>query len=150
MTRSFDRRSRSLWMDIEVAPGTRQLEKDQSCDTIVIGSGIAGLSTAYELAREGQKVIVVDRGSIAGGITARTSAHLKPGHGAIVRQGLSKIAAYRDESGELYTHSAACTHLGCHLHWNSFECCWDCHGSHFAVDGTALNAPAVSALAKAG
>jgi Rieske Fe-S protein len=76
--------------------------------------------------------------------------HLKPGHGAIVRQGLSKIAAYRDESGSLHTRSAACTHLGCHLHWNSFECCWDCpcHGSHFAVDGTALNAPAISALAK--
>jgi glycine/D-amino acid oxidase-like deaminating enzyme/nitrite reductase/ring-hydroxylating ferredoxin subunit len=76
---------------------------------------------------------------------------LKPGHGAIVRRGLSKIAAYRDAGGELYTRSAACSHLGCHLHWNSFECCWDCpcHGSHFAVDGTALNAPAVSGLAKA-
>jgi Rieske Fe-S protein len=75
---------------------------------------------------------------------------LKPGHGAIVRQGLSKVAAYRDESGKLYTRSAACTHLGCHLHWNSFECCWDCpcHGSHFAVDGTPLNAPAISGLAK--
>jgi glycine/D-amino acid oxidase-like deaminating enzyme/nitrite reductase/ring-hydroxylating ferredoxin subunit len=76
---------------------------------------------------------------------------LKPGHGAIVRQGLSKVAAFRDASGELYTRSAACTHVGCHLHWNSFETCWDCpcHGSHFAVDGTALNAPAVSPLAEA-
>jgi Rieske Fe-S protein len=36
------------------------------------------------------------------------------------------------------------------LHWNSFECCWDCpcHGSHFAIDGTPLNAPAISGLAK--
>jgi glycine/D-amino acid oxidase-like deaminating enzyme/nitrite reductase/ring-hydroxylating ferredoxin subunit len=76
---------------------------------------------------------------------------LKPGHGAIIRQGLSKIAAYRDVSGNLYTRSAACTHIGCHLHWNSFETCWDCpcHGSHFAVDGTALNAPAVSSLTDA-
>jgi glycine/D-amino acid oxidase-like deaminating enzyme/nitrite reductase/ring-hydroxylating ferredoxin subunit len=73
---------------------------------------------------------------------------LKPGHGAIVRQGLSKIAAYRDKAGVLHTRSAACTHLGCHLHWNSFETCWDCpcHGSQFAVDGTALNAPAIRAL----
>jgi glycine/D-amino acid oxidase-like deaminating enzyme/nitrite reductase/ring-hydroxylating ferredoxin subunit len=76
---------------------------------------------------------------------------LQPGRGAIVRQGLSKIAAYRDISGNLFTRSAACTHIGCHLHWNSFETCWDCpcHGSHFAVDGTALNAPAISPLAKA-
>jgi glycine/D-amino acid oxidase-like deaminating enzyme/nitrite reductase/ring-hydroxylating ferredoxin subunit len=75
---------------------------------------------------------------------------LKSGHGAIVRQGLSKIAAYRDTHGNLFTRSAACTHVGCHLHWNSFETCWDCpcHGSHFAVDGTALNAPAIAPLAK--
>jgi glycine/D-amino acid oxidase-like deaminating enzyme/nitrite reductase/ring-hydroxylating ferredoxin subunit len=74
---------------------------------------------------------------------------LKPGQGAIVRQGLTKIAAYRDKDGALHARSAACTHIGCHLHWNSFETCWDCpcHGSQFAVDGTALNAPAISALA---
>jgi glycine/D-amino acid oxidase-like deaminating enzyme/nitrite reductase/ring-hydroxylating ferredoxin subunit len=77
---------------------------------------------------------------------------LKPGHGAIVRQGLAKVAAYRDDAGQLYARSAACTHIGCHLHWNSFETCWDCpcHGSQFAVDGTALNAPAIGDLAEAG
>jgi glycine/D-amino acid oxidase-like deaminating enzyme len=71
------------------------------------------------------------------------ASDLKAGRGAIIRHGLSKIAAYRDESGKL-------THVGCHLHWNSFETCWDCpcHGSHFAVDGTPLNAPAIGALAE--
>jgi Rieske Fe-S protein len=36
------------------------------------------------------------------------------------------------------------------VHWNSFERCWDCpcHGSHFAPDGTVLNAPAISPLAE--
>ena len=74
---------------------------------------------------------------------------LSRGHGAIVRDGLGKVAAYRDENGRLIKRSAACTHLGCHLHWNSFERCWDCpcHGSHFAIDGTVLNGPAVSPLA---
>jgi glycine/D-amino acid oxidase-like deaminating enzyme/nitrite reductase/ring-hydroxylating ferredoxin subunit len=73
---------------------------------------------------------------------------LKPGEGAIARKGLRKIAAYRDEAGKLLLHSAACSHLGCHLHWNSFERCWDCpcHGSQFAPDGTALNGPAFSPL----
>jgi glycine/D-amino acid oxidase-like deaminating enzyme/nitrite reductase/ring-hydroxylating ferredoxin subunit len=75
---------------------------------------------------------------------------LKPGHGAIVRQGLQKIAAYRAPNGKLVQRSAECTHLGCHVHWNSLEICWDCpcHGSQFAPDGTALNAPAVMPLAK--
>jgi glycine/D-amino acid oxidase-like deaminating enzyme/nitrite reductase/ring-hydroxylating ferredoxin subunit len=77
---------------------------------------------------------------------------LEPGQGAIIRDGLSKIAAYRSEDGTLYQRSAACTHLGCHLHWNSFEQCWDCpcHGSHFAPDGGVLNGPAVAPLAEVG
>jgi glycine/D-amino acid oxidase-like deaminating enzyme/nitrite reductase/ring-hydroxylating ferredoxin subunit len=75
---------------------------------------------------------------------------IKPGHGGIVRQGLKKIAAYRDEKGKLHLRSAVCTHVGCHIQWNSLEVCWDCpcHGSQFSVDGEALNAPAVMPLAK--
>ena len=73
---------------------------------------------------------------------------LEPGRGAILRQGLKKIAAYRDAKGTVHLSSAACTHLGCHLHWNSFENCWDCpcHGSIFGPEGTVLNAPALSGL----
>ena len=78
MTSGFDRRSRSLWMDVEVAPRTPVLSGDRTCDTVVIGTGIAGLSTAYELSTNGQKVVLVDRGEIAEGITARTTAHLAP------------------------------------------------------------------------
>lgn len=74
---------------------------------------------------------------------------LEPGQGAIIRRGLSKVAAFRTEDGDVIEKSAACTHLGCHLHWNSFEECWDCpcHGSHFAPDGSVLNAPAIAPLA---
>ena len=73
---------------------------------------------------------------------------LEPGQGAIIREGLKKIAAYRDAKGDVHRHSAACTHLGCHLHWNSFENCWDCpcHGSIFGPEGEVLNAPAISGL----
>ena len=78
MTSDFDRRSHSLWMDVAVAPGTKPLTGDRTCDTVIIGAGMAGLSTAFELAAAGQKVLVVDRGDIAGGITARTTAHLAP------------------------------------------------------------------------
>ncbi|MBX9772944.1 MAG: FAD-dependent oxidoreductase [Xanthobacteraceae bacterium] len=73
---------------------------------------------------------------------------LKPGHGAIIREGLRKVAAFRDNHGRVHRLSASCTHVGCHLHWNSLERCWDCpcHGSHFSIDGTPLNAPAVAPL----
>lgn len=76
---------------------------------------------------------------------------LKPGKGAILRHGLEKLAVCRDLKGKLHVRSASCTHVGCLITWNSFEQCWDCpcHGSHFAPDGEALNAPAVASLAKA-
>ena len=70
--------SKSLWMDIEVAPEAKVLDGVHECDVAVIGSGIAGISTAYELSRHGKSVIVVDRGRICGGMTSRTSAHLAP------------------------------------------------------------------------
>jgi glycine/D-amino acid oxidase-like deaminating enzyme/nitrite reductase/ring-hydroxylating ferredoxin subunit len=75
---------------------------------------------------------------------------LKPGEGAVVRSGLKKIAAYRDPNGQLHLRSAACTHLGCVVHWNPFERCWDCpcHGSQFSTDGEALQGPAVFPLAE--
>src|SRR3954454_11272384 len=71
-----EERSRSLWMDVAVAPDAPQLKQNLTADTVIVGSGIAGLSTAYELTGQGQKVIVLDRGTIGGGMTARTTAHL--------------------------------------------------------------------------
>ena len=45
-------------------------------DIVVIGAGIAGLSTAYLLGCEGRSVVVLDDGLIGGGMTDRTTAHL--------------------------------------------------------------------------
>src|SRR6187200_2189757 len=70
--------SKSLWMDTEVAPGAEVLDGVHECDVAVIGSGIAGISTAYELSKRGRSVIAIDRGRICGGMTSRTSAHLAP------------------------------------------------------------------------
>ena len=71
-----DERSSSCWMAELPAIAAPPLRNDAECDVLVVGSGIAGLSTAYELARFGRSVIVIDRGRIAAGMTARTTAHL--------------------------------------------------------------------------
>ena len=73
---------------------------------------------------------------------------IEPGQGAVLRQGLSRIACYKAEDGSVIRCSAACTHMGCVVHWNPFEKCWDCtcHGSHFAPDGQVLNGPALLPL----
>ncbi len=66
----------SLWMRTEV-PDFPTLGADEADpDVCVIGAGIAGLSVARALAAQGLDVLVLDRGPVAGGQTARTSAHL--------------------------------------------------------------------------
>jgi Rieske Fe-S protein len=73
---------------------------------------------------------------------------IPPGEGRVVRRGLHKIAAYRDETGELHRCSAICTHLKCVVAWNRTEKTWDCpcHGSRFDPYGKVLTGPAVSDL----
>jgi glycine/D-amino acid oxidase-like deaminating enzyme/nitrite reductase/ring-hydroxylating ferredoxin subunit len=53
-----------------------QIREDTKADVCVIGAGIAGLTTAYMLAREGKAVVVLDAGPVGGGETGRTTAHL--------------------------------------------------------------------------
>jgi glycine/D-amino acid oxidase-like deaminating enzyme/nitrite reductase/ring-hydroxylating ferredoxin subunit len=73
---------------------------------------------------------------------------IAPGTGAVVREGLKRVAAYRDDTGALHLRSAVCTHLGCVVAWNHAERTWDCpcHGSRFDPLGRVLNGPAVHAL----
>jgi glycine/D-amino acid oxidase-like deaminating enzyme/nitrite reductase/ring-hydroxylating ferredoxin subunit len=78
----------------------------------------------------------------------RSVEKLRPGEGGVYRSGLKKIAACRDRRGNLHVQSATCTHMGCVVHWNSLEQCWDCpcHGSQFSAAGQVFNGPAVSPL----
>lgn len=76
---------------------------------------------------------------------------LKNGEGGILRDGVSKIAVYRDDNGTLHKRSAVCTHMGCIVRWNDGEHTWDCpcHGSRFTPDGAVISGPAESPLEKA-
>ena len=68
--------------------------------------------------------------------------------GAVIRRGLTKIAVYRDEGGQLHELSAICPHLGCIVSWNPTEKTWDCpcHGSRFDKLGKVIYGPANSDL----
>ncbi|HXK39222.1 MAG TPA: FAD-dependent oxidoreductase, partial [Candidatus Paceibacterota bacterium] len=70
------------------------------------------------------------------------------GEGAILRDGMSKIAVYRDEEGKLHKYSAKCTHMGCVVRFNSSEKTWDCpcHGSRFKATGEVYSGPAEERL----
>ncbi len=76
MAKAVREASESLWMGTAKVPRHQTLAKDCQADVCVIGAGIAGLTTAYLLASEGKRVVVLDDGPIAGGQSQRTSAHL--------------------------------------------------------------------------
>src|SRR5690349_12105380 len=68
--------TRSTWMEEQVPSFAAEIADGEHADVCVIGAGIAGLSVALALVREGIDVLVLDQGPIGGGQTARTSAHL--------------------------------------------------------------------------
>jgi Rieske Fe-S protein len=66
----------------------------------------------------------------------------------VLRRGLKKVAAYRDDTGQLHEFSAVCPHLGCVVHWNDADKTWDCpcHGSRFSSVGKVAHGPATADL----
>ncbi|HYK19416.1 MAG TPA: FAD-dependent oxidoreductase [Pyrinomonadaceae bacterium] len=78
----------------------------------------------------------------------QSEEEVKPGTGAIMRKGVSKVAVYRDEAGVVQKFSAVCQHLGCIVSWNSTEQTWDCpcHGSRYSAGGRVYQGPANSDL----
>lgn len=73
--RSDSGHTTSVWMATDV-PELPTLSNDIRTSVCVVGAGIAGMSTAYLLARAGRAVVVIDDGPIGGGETGRTTAHL--------------------------------------------------------------------------
>lgn len=69
-------RTTSVWMATSTVPHFQPLTSDARADVCIIGGGVAGLSAAYMLAREGKSVIVLDDNAIGGGETGRTTGHL--------------------------------------------------------------------------
>lgn len=106
------------------------------------------LGAAKDFASENANVVVQYASWVTAGETESVEA-IVPGSGMIMRQGLKKLAVYRDEAGEIHAFRATCPHLGCIVEWNKTEQTWDCpcHGSRFDALGHVINGPANRNLA---
>ncbi len=73
----------------------------------------------------------------------KSEKEIMPNCGAIICEGLKKIACYKDSEGKLHKVSAVCPHLGALVRWNESEHCWECpaHGSRFTTDGRVIQGP---------
>ncbi|MGR8007128.1 FAD-dependent oxidoreductase [Streptomyces hypolithicus] len=92
----------SYWMT--TAPGTRYApaQADLTADVAVIGGGIAGLCTAWELIRAGLDVVLLEADRIATGVTGYTTAKMTALHGLSYAR---LAAAHGAESARLYALS---------------------------------------------
>lgn len=78
---------RSLWLDTHRSPSTSDpFTPGTHYDTVVVGAGITGLTTAVLLARSGQKVGVVEARSTGAVATGNTTAKLSLLQGTTLSQ----------------------------------------------------------------
>ena len=69
-------RHESVWSATAAPPECGPLDASVHVDVCVVGGGIAGLSTAYQLCKAGRSVAVLDDGPLGSGMTRMTSGHL--------------------------------------------------------------------------
>ncbi|MGW7500912.1 FAD-dependent oxidoreductase, partial [Streptomyces albidoflavus] len=76
-------RDASYWMATAPGPERPPLTDDIEVDVAVVGGGIAGLSTAWELSLTGRSVAVLEAGRLAAGVTGFTTAKISALHSLV-------------------------------------------------------------------
>jgi glycine/D-amino acid oxidase-like deaminating enzyme/nitrite reductase/ring-hydroxylating ferredoxin subunit len=109
------------WLVPDLRPTYPPLDEELEVDVAVIGGGIAGLTTAYLLTREGRKVALLEDGRIAGGETGRTTAHLAS---ALDDRFDRLIRLHGEEGARLAyeSHAAAIDQIESNVRTNRIEC----------------------------
>jgi glycine/D-amino acid oxidase-like deaminating enzyme/nitrite reductase/ring-hydroxylating ferredoxin subunit len=87
-------RAISAWLDTPEGVQRPPLAADVTADVAVIGGGLAGLSTAYELRQDGADVVVLEGRTVASGVSGNTTAKLSALHGLVSSHGLETARAY--------------------------------------------------------
>lgn len=73
----------SLWIaeEKQLLEKTKRLEEVVETEVCIIGGGITGISTAYELSKRGKKVVIIERDKLAEKTTGNTTAKITSQHG---------------------------------------------------------------------
>ena len=72
--------------------------------TVVVGGGLVGICCAYELAKHGERVIVIERDAVGVGASSGNAGLIAAGHAPIPKPGVIKQTIKRmfDSNNSLY------------------------------------------------
>ncbi len=98
--------TRSLWLDTAPAPDRTGTPLPSEVDVAVLGAGIAGLTTAYRLAKAGRSVLVLEADRVAAGVSGHTTAKISAQHGLKYAM-LAKSKGTEAAAMYAYTQTAA-------------------------------------------
>jgi glycine/D-amino acid oxidase-like deaminating enzyme len=73
----------SFWREFYQTSLYPELTNDMEVDVAIIGAGITGLTAAYLLKQSGLRVVVVDKSTVGGGTTGRTTGKVTAQHNLI-------------------------------------------------------------------
>ena len=88
----------SIWSKTCEIPKRLPLDSDIEADVAVIGGGMAGILTAYQLECAGVRTVVLEAGQIGGGQTRNTTAKITSQHGMFCHDFIEKKG--RDAAGQ--------------------------------------------------
>src|SRR2546425_10139638 len=119
----------SIWLDGIAADNYPSLDNDASADVAIVGAGIAGIATAYHLARAGAKPIVVEARTVAEAASGRNAGFLLAGvaenfAAATRRYGEERAlrrGRFTRHNQQLVREVVAREHIECDLAWNGSE-----------------------------
>ena len=66
----------SYWTTSAQIPRYPKLDRDLDADVVIVGGGVTGLTAAYLIKRAGKRVVLLERGRLAGVDSSATTAHL--------------------------------------------------------------------------
>ncbi|RYM02924.1 FAD-dependent oxidoreductase [Sporolactobacillus sp. THM7-7] len=89
----------SIWFETVRLPSFKKLNGNLQTEAVIVGGGITGITTAYLLAKEGVKVVLIEADRLCSGTTGYTTAKITAQHTLIYDE---LIGHFGEEKAKLY------------------------------------------------
>ncbi len=117
------RSKNSYWLESTRSPGYPTLADDTETDVVIIGAGIAGLTSAYLLKKAGLRAIVLEKDTIGEGVSGHTTGKITSQHNLIYNTLTSRLG---EKTARIYgeANQQAIQKISEIVHSEHIDCDW--------------------------